>query len=178
MRSKQSTESKAVDSVLADRSLRQKPAKLRTKFDSVKWDGMSSTFRIFKKALEGHLLQVGAGYLTQPAFIQIYKELKTIFLKSNVFWNLYKVSFAQAQYDREYLYGILVTATMNMQHKTIIKYQQSSDGILAWFEFKNEFEYDGSKELRLEHLESLAHTPFTSNDTGGWHHILISFKPM
>ena len=96
MRSKQSTESKAVDSVLADRFLRQKPAKMTAKFGSVKWDGMSSTFRIFRKALEGHLLQVGAGYLTQPAFMQIYKELKTNFLKSDVFWNLYKVSFAQA----------------------------------------------------------------------------------
>ena len=95
---------------------------MRTKFDSVKWDEMSSTFRIFKRALEGHLLQVGARYLTQPAFIQIYKELKTNFLKSDVFWNLNKLSLAQAQYDREYLYGILVTTTMNLQHKTIIKY--------------------------------------------------------
>ena len=78
--------------------------------------------------------------MTQPAFIQIYKELKSNFFKSDVFWNLYKVSLAQAQYDREYLYGILVTATMNMQHKTIIKYQHDSDGIMAWYEFKNEIE--------------------------------------
>ena len=37
---------------------------------------MSSTFRVFKKTLEGHLLQVGAGYMNQPVFIEIYKELK------------------------------------------------------------------------------------------------------
>ena len=63
-----------------------------------------------------------------------------------------------------------------MQHKTIIKYQQSSDGILAQFEFKNEFEYDGSKELRLEHLESLAHTLFISSDTGGMASYIDKFQ--
>ena len=132
----------------------------------MKWDGMSSTFRVFKKALEGHLLQVGAGYMTQPVFIELYKELKTDYLKSDVFWNLYKVSFAQALYDKQYLYGILVTATMSMQHKTIMKYQDSLDGILAWNEFKTEFEYDGSKELRIEQLEALAQTSYSRAETG------------
>ena len=87
--------------------------------------------------------------MVNPTFIDIYKELGTDYFKSDVFWNLYKVSFAQAVYDRQYLYGVLMTSTIQLQHKTIIKYQSSLDGILAWDEFKNEFEYDGSKELRL-----------------------------
>ena len=137
------------DSVIQDRVLQSKPAKFRAKFDT-KWDGLCSSFNVFKRALEGHLLQVGAGYMTQPSFIDHYKELKTDYLKSDVFWNLYKVSFPQALADRQYLYGVLVTATMSIQHKTIIKHQTSLDGILAWYELKSESEYNGFKELRLE----------------------------
>ena len=113
------------------------------------------------------MLQVGAGYILQPSFLIHYKELKTDYLKSDVFWNMYKISFAQALYDRQYLYGILLTATMKLQHKTIMKYQETLDGILAWDEFKTEFEYDGSKELRLEQLETLAQVPYSSTDVGG-----------
>ena len=72
---------------------------------------------------------------------------------------------AQALYNREYLYGILLTATMKLQHKTIIKYEHNLEGILAWHELKEEFEYDGSKELRLEQLETLVQTPYSSNET-------------
>lgn len=164
------------ESVIRDRSLRAKPYTCRPKFDSAKWDGMSSSFSMFKRALEGHLLQVGAGYMTQPAFLSHYKELKTDYLKSDVFWNIHKISQAQSAYDREYLYGILVMATMKVQHKTIIKYQQSQDGILAWEELKAEFEYDGSKELCLEQLESLAQTPYTNSDAGGMASYIDKFQ--
>src|SRR5687768_9081015 len=128
---------------------------------------MSSTFRHFKQAIEGHLLIAGAGYLINPIFIDIYKQLGTDYLKSDVFWSLYKVSYAQALYDRNYLYGILITSTIQIQHKTIIKHQTTLDGISAWDEFKLEFEYDGSKELRLEQLETLAQTLYSSSNTGG-----------
>ena len=47
---------------------------------------------------------------------------------------------------------------------------------MAWYEFKNKFEYDGSKELRLEHLEAMAHTPFTNNDTGGMASYIDKFQ--
>ena len=56
---------------------------------------------------------------------------------------------------------------MALQHKTIIKCQETSDGILAWDELKTKFEYDESKKLRLEHLEALAQTPYNRTDEGG-----------
>src|SRR5574339_694002 len=74
-----------------------------------------------------------------------------------------KTHMDQELYDRKYLYGILVSATMKIQHKTIIKYENSLDGILAWQELKEEFEYDGSKELRLEQLENQIQKPYTGN---------------
>ena len=70
--------SKVKDSplVIQDRSLRAIPAKYRPKFNA-QWNGMSNTFRVFQRDLEGHLLQVGAGYMIQESFIDKYKELKT-----------------------------------------------------------------------------------------------------
>ena len=153
------------DSVMSDRSKRNKPAKNRAKLDTLKWDGMSNSFRSFKTSLEGHLVQVGAGYMIKPKFIETYREEGIEYLKSKEFWSLYKVSMAQALHDREYLYGILLTATSLIQHKTIIKYQQNLDGISAWHELKEEFEYDGSKELRLEQLEMLIQTPYSNSET-------------
>ena len=137
---------------------------------------MNSTFRAFKKAVEGHLLQVGAGYLTNPTFLDMYKRLGEDCLKCDAFWKMFKVSYAQAVYDRNYLYGILVTATMNLQHKTILKFEKSQDGILAWEEFKQDFEYDGSKELRLEQLESLASKPYSSSEAGGMSSYIDKFQ--
>jgi hypothetical protein len=54
-----------------------------------------------------------------------------------------------------------------MQHRIILKYKESRDGILAWDEFKQNFEYDGSKELRLEQLEALAQKPYNNSVPGG-----------
>lgn len=150
-----------------DRSLRGKPYKERPQFNTVKWNGLSSTFKHFEKALEGHLIQVGAGYMTQASFLVNYQEHGLSYLSSLVFWDMYKQFIYQATVDREYLYGMLVTATMKLQHKTVIKYKHNMDGILAWHELKQEYEYDGSKEPRLEQLESLAQTPYSDKVPGG-----------
>ena len=128
---------------------------------------MSSTFRVFSSLLEGHLMQAGAGYMIDTTFLDIYKKLGAEHLKSDTFWKLHKIPFAQATYDKEYLYRILVSATAKMQHRIILKYKESRDGILAWDEFKQNFEYDGSKELRLEQLEALAQKPYNNSVPGG-----------
>ena len=128
---------------------------------------MSATFRQFKRAIEGHLIQVGAGYLIQPAFIANYKEAGPSYLTSLAFWDIYKISVYQAPHDREFLYGALMTATMKLQLKTIIKYEESMNGILAWLELKQEYEFDGSRELRLEQLESMAQVPYSDKTPGG-----------
>jgi hypothetical protein len=135
--------------------------------EKISWNGLSSTFRPFKKAVEGHLLQINASYLINPTFLDMYEKLGEECLKSDVFWKMFKVSYPQAVSDRNYLYGILMTATLTLQHKTILKYERSQDGILAWKELKMDFKYDGSKELRFEQLESLASKPYSSSDPGG-----------
>ena len=130
-----------------------------SKFNKAKWDGMSSSFRAFKKAVEGHLLQVGAGYLTDPSFVQVYLQLGHDYLKSDIFQKKHQVSYPQAIFDREHLYGILMSATIDIQNKIIIKYESTQDGILAWHDLKKEYAYDGSMELRIEQLEATIQKP-------------------
>ena len=151
----------------SDRHFRSLPAKARTKFEKISWNGMHTSFRPFRRAVEGHLLQVGAGYLASNKFVEAYKILGEEYLKTDKFWNTYKISYPQALYDTRYLYGILVTATKDMQHKIILKYEVNQDGILAWDEFKKDFAYDGSEDLKIEQLEAQVHQPYSPRKPGG-----------
>src|SRR5688572_25972681 len=149
------------------RSHRMKPPKNRPKCEKIKWDGLPSSFKKFRKEIEGHLLQVGAGYLTDDSFLMMYSKLGKEFLKSDVFWKLHQVSTPQAYTDCQYLFGMLMNATAHMENKIIIKYQGSKDGIMAWTEFKKEYGFEGSKDLRIEFLESMAQKPYTNSNPGG-----------
>src|SRR5687767_15679556 len=60
-------------------------AKVRPKFDKISWDGMSSTFAKFRKVLEGHLIQVGAGYLIETRFLNMYLNLEQSISKMTSF---------------------------------------------------------------------------------------------
>lgn len=56
-------------SVIADKTSRGKGARQKAKFDGIKWDGMSASFRLFIRALEGHLLKVGTEYIQSPNLV-------------------------------------------------------------------------------------------------------------
>ena len=99
---------------------------------------MSNTFRAFKNAVEGHLYQTGTAYLTNKLFVALVRELGDEAFKSDVVWQMFKVSVDQAISDKEFLFGILTSCTVNIQHKIILKYEISRDGILAWDDFKKE----------------------------------------
>ena len=58
-----------------DRHNHYKPAKIKPKFEKATWDGKQGTFETFKQSIEGHLLQVGAGYLLDKTFVDMYKRL-------------------------------------------------------------------------------------------------------
>ena len=115
---------------------------------------MSSSFTLFKRQLEGHLFQVGAGHLFEEDFVVNYMKLGTEYFKSDTLQDTKKISYNQAIFDMKYLYGILMTATREQQHKSIIRHQYMQDGIMTWHEFKADFDNDGSKELKQEQLEA------------------------
>ena len=56
---------------------------------------------------------------------------------------------------------------MKLQHKTIFKYEDSLDGIMAWQELKSNYEYDEFRKLRLEQLEALIQVPYSNSDVEG-----------
>src|SRR5687768_4117041 len=64
------------------RSHRMKPAKWRTKYDKIKWDELLSSFKKFRRELESYLLQVGASYMIEDSFIEMYTKVGIDYLKS------------------------------------------------------------------------------------------------
>ena len=66
------------------------PAKARSPFAiKYQWDGKTSSFEKYEKMIEGHLLQVGAGYLVDDYFLQKYDELHGEYFIADEFWLRY-----------------------------------------------------------------------------------------
>lgn len=161
-----------------DRSLRKAPAKIQPKFEKLHWNRMGLTFNAFKRAVEGHLMQVGAIYLTSPFFIGLFNIHGQDDFDNDVVWNQFQISKPQGLNDIGYLYGTIVLATINIQQKTILKYATTQDGVMAWNDLKLDFEHDGSRELWLEMLESMASVPYSNTELGEWLPILINSNHM
>ena len=151
-----------------------KPAKSRAKLnEKITWNGYGETFLTFSRVIEGHLLQVGAGYLLDTHFLYHYAlsprncQLAALFHNTSEVWIYHKVSCHQIKYDTEYLYGILVSATRNITNKIIIKHDKDRDGIIAWSEFRQDFDNDGSKSLREQAVGEIVSTAYQPNQAGG-----------
>ena len=148
--------------------LRTKPVAGRLKFDSsIKWDGTYSTFKIFSQAVIGHLMMAGASYMTKREFIVAYLEYGENYLSSDEFWKTYRISIPQAKFDKSYFFGLLYSATKTQQHKTLMKFKEEEDGILAWDELTEDYEHGGSRDLRLEQLADMANKPYSPKTSGG-----------
>jgi len=114
-------------------SLMNKAAKGRSPINiQDKWDGSLESFDKYKAKIEGHLLQVGAGYLINPEFIESYYREGNSFFSSEEFYNNYKVSTPQAINDREYLYGVLQSSTNVQSNFALTKHARTKDSIKVW----------------------------------------------
>ena len=113
------------------------------------------------------MLQIGLGYLLQPSFHQAYMYDSQGYIASEQFFQQYNISTPQALVDWEYLYGILKVATKTTQLPTLIKYNDSQDGIASWVEILADYAHDGSIELRINKLDQLVTMPFNPHITGG-----------
>jgi Reverse transcriptase (RNA-dependent DNA polymerase) len=154
--------------------LHHKPFKPRAKLnEKVHWDGYGESFLSFRRAIQGHLYQVGAGYLLENHFLYYYKldpiacQMEETYSATSDIWICYKQSCHQIRYDTEYFYGMLVSACRNISNKTIVKHENDRDGIMAWQELRRDFDNDGSKSLRIEELTDMVGCPYKPNQTGG-----------
>jgi len=151
-----------------------KASKVRGKFsEKIIWDGTGEKFTAFKRGVEGHLLQTGAGYLVHEHFLYHYMEDSTAcqrastYFNDNPIWLYHEQSCYQIRYDKEYLYGLLVMAMRDVSNKTLLKHQHDRDGIKAWADLRRDFEYGGSAKLRLEVLDSYIHQPYVGGSPEG-----------
>ena len=71
------------------------------------WDGKRATFHAYSEAIEGHLLQAGAGYMVNKKFHEQYTEVGPSFIYTGTFLETYHVSEQQAEFDKTYFYGML-----------------------------------------------------------------------
>ena len=62
------------------------------------------------KLLEGHLCQVNGSYMITQEFLMTYQK-DCSYINTKDFYSKYRVNVNQAQYDRQYLFGILQTVT-------------------------------------------------------------------
>ena len=142
----------------------------------VLWNGHTDSFLPFKKAIEGHLLTVRAAYILDPYFLSRYSEnpqkyhFPETYDESDDVWFYYKQSCHQIRDDAQYLYGILMMSCRNIDNKIIIRHDRDKDGILAWMEMKENYDYHGSKTLRMENLMEIIYKDFQNNMTGGLGH--------
>jgi hypothetical protein len=138
--------------------------------DRVYWDGQLSTFRNFKTAITGHMLQMGAAYLVNSDFHHSYVRYLLAnmdYLDSEDFRLAYpEVSPAQACLDRTYLYGMLLSSNRNGERKFLLKYSRTQDGISTWIDFLQDYDNNGSDEIRAEQLEILIQVPYTPQSPG------------
>ena len=146
---------------------RLRPSRNRSPFPHSKtWDGKVESFPTFRRMIEGHLLQVGAGYLLDENFLDKYRELGESYFETDMFCYRHDVGLAQARYDNSYLYGILLTTNRKNPMCPLLEdptYKDTQDGILCWQAFCERYSYQGRPlSLEIERLEKSLQSPCES----------------
>jgi hypothetical protein len=149
-----------------------KPEKTRSLFNGkLSWDGTRDRFREYRRTIEGHLLQVNAGYLIDNDFQTEYEMHRASnqhmeYLTSDTFWSKHGVSFAQAKSDKHYLYGILLSTTTKIDNKIILANHKDLDGILAWIQMTRNYDYGGSIKIRKWDIDVEVRKPYFNTPDG------------
>ena len=149
-------------------------AKFRSSIsDKIQRDGQCSSFRPYKLAVIGHILQNGGGFLVDHAFHASYVKYAKLgedYLKSEDFRTTYPdITRKQARIDRIWLYGMLVSSNRkDGEQKILLKYEHNQDGIAAWIEFLRDYDNNGSEEVRASKLEALVAVKYTYKYPGGF----------
>ena len=107
--------------------------------------------------LEGHILQVGAGYLLEKHFLDKYRDLGEAYFFTDDFWFWYDLSPRQVKYNSMYLYSILLTTNRkNSLCPPMLdpNYKDLRNRILCWQDFIDWYAYQGlPNNVSIEQLE-------------------------
>ena len=156
-------------SVRTRSTVQHRPYKTRPMFPMSKtWNGDTKTFKEFRCLLEGFLLQAGVGYLFDKAVLAGYRELGESYFHTGTFYERFRLNTSQVEYDKSYLYGILLSATRKNSSCPILqdpRYRDYCDGILCWAEFCDRYQHNGNPYAEAIKIEERIRTPFVSSPT-------------
>ena len=150
------------------RNLINQPAKPRANIVKPQWDGARGSFDQYAKKLEGLLQQQGAGYLLNEEFQETYAMRGLDWCATPDFYNQHRISYNQAKFDINYLYGVLrctYIGTGNNVH--LEQHKPRQDGVLAWMGYIQDYANEGSDTNKLGELERKLETPFKKNYPSG-----------
>ena len=138
------------------------------------WDGNIDKFKSFQSHLEGHYSQVGAGYLFDTAFQAAYMARGTACYVDF----LDEVTMpAQIRNDTRALFGAMQSACNTAGIRSILsKYDKQKDGLLAWRDVVAKYKADGNQNVRIQKLENVIGTVYTSKYPGGLNSWLLAYE--
>ena len=131
--------------------------------DKVFWDGLRKTFSQFEKFVDGHLLQVGAGYIANTTFLATYINEGRSYIETQKFWDAYDITERQAKWDKTYMYGIIQATTRRFEDKTTNEYKHTQDGFSVWAIMKRRYANGGNRERQIDLLETAACEKYSSS---------------
>ena len=144
--------------------------------EKLQWSGSLDTFMAFSADLEGTLTRIGASYMFSAQILKNFHSQGYDMADSDTFWEAYGVSKRQFQYDSNFLYGVLLSATKDRKNPHILKYRETKNGLAVWIEFTKAYSYGGSIKVRTQQLEHLLHEYYNLRSSMGFQHTLMIFK--
>ena len=104
-----------------------------------RWDGSTSSFRVYKQRFEASCRQQGAGYIVHTLFLQIYSSNPSYASSIDCF-NTWNVSTAQIRQDSDWLHGCITNTLLDPDIPELV---QNTDGIIAWFKLCKTYGNEG-----------------------------------
>jgi hypothetical protein len=144
-----------------------KPIKRGALPSSLTWNRSREDFPKFQERFDSHLFQTGMAYIRDPVFLKQYKRYRC-----DVF-NHYTPQTLPPNYyqfldDIQILFGYMKGAYSNtVAQKEVRRHADTADGILAYIDVRNEYQYGGGKEVIIEKLELRLSKPYDESSTGG-----------
>jgi hypothetical protein len=129
------------------------------------WNGTIDLFEVFRNNVEGHYGRIGAGYLFDSSFQEVYLER---FVDCYVDFLDEVPSASQIKNDSRALYGALLSSCQSgVGHTILMENRDKQGGIRSWCQLVQQYETDGNRHVRIERLESVIDTVFNRNYKGG-----------
>ena len=112
-----------------------------------------------KNAVNGHLLQLGCGYLLNPTVVEKCKVGGDACFCTLSFYEECGRSCHQVQHDIQCLHGLLLVALCDGHNRFVARYENlvklQFNGLLLWHDLLSEHECGGNRELCVRRLETV-----------------------